>query len=132
MLRCLSVGLVIEFLLFAASAVAGDLVLQTVPESGVLGVSAPVVWQIEWNGGDAPRDVRYTLERGGRTEIAHGTLELVDGRAELKASLDLPGTLLAHFAAKTSDGKEHKATGGAIVARNPAANGAIAQISILK
>ena len=58
--------------------------------------------------------IRSNGAGGPRSATARS--KLVDGRAELKASLDVPGTLLAHFAATSADGKEHKATGGAIVA----------------
>jgi cephalosporin-C deacetylase-like acetyl esterase len=103
-------------LIAATAALADELVVRPKPASGVLEVAQPIVWRIEWRGDDPPQEVRYTLERGGRTEIKHGTLPLVDGRAKLKASLDNPGTLLAHFAANSADGKEHNALGGAIVA----------------
>ena len=90
--------------------------MRTEPASGVVNVSEPVVWQVEWKGDDWPLEVQYLLERGRQVEVASGTLSLVDGRAEMKSSLDKPGTLLAHFAAKSAAGKEEKALGGAIVA----------------
>lgn len=100
----------------ASWCVAQDLAIRPQPASGVLKIGQPVVWQIEWKGAESPAEVRYTIERGGRTEIDHGMLKLLDGRAELKASLDVPGTLLAIFSATSADGKKHVARGGAIVA----------------
>lgn len=103
--------------LFAATIAAADgLVVTTEPASGVVDVAKPIVWQLEWQGDAAPGEVNYQLQRGGMSEIKHGTLKLVDGRAELKASLDAPGTLLAHFSAKPASGEEQEALGGAIVA----------------
>jgi cephalosporin-C deacetylase-like acetyl esterase len=96
--------------------VAAELVVRPQPEDGVLTIGQPIVWQVDWKGAEPPDEVRYTLERGGRTEIDHGTLKLVDGRAELTASLDGPGTLLAIFSAASADGKQHTARGGAIIA----------------
>jgi cephalosporin-C deacetylase-like acetyl esterase len=103
-------------LLSALPTAAADLVVRPQPASGVLEIGQPVVWHVEWKVAEPPAEIRYTLERGGWTEINHGSLELVDGHAELKASLDTPGTLLAIFSATSADGKKHTARGGAIVA----------------
>ena len=95
---------------------ADELVVRPQPADGVLKISQPVVWQVEWKGAEPPSEVRYTLELGGRTEIDHDTFKLVEGRAEVEVSLIKPGALLATFAATSADGKEHTARGGAIVA----------------
>ena len=102
--------------LSVTSTLADELIVHSQPAGGVLEVGQPVVWQLEWKGEKPPSHISYLLKRGGRTEIDHGTLDLVDGRGELKASLDTPGSLLAIFRATASDGKERVVHGGAIVA----------------
>ena len=75
-----------------------------------------IEWQIEWDGAKPASQADYSIKNGGRTEIDHGMLTLVDGRARLNASLDVPGTLLVEVRVRSADGKEHIARGGAIVA----------------
>ena len=98
------------------SIVADELVVRPQPAAGVYELGQPIEWQVEWKGGEPPAEVHYSILRGGLTEIAQGTLKLVDGRASLKTSLDKPGTLLVKFTTTSADGKKHKARGGAVVA----------------
>lgn len=113
LVRCCSVA---SWFVLAAAALAGKLVVQPEPASGVVGVGEPVVWHVEWRGDDPPAEVRYKVELGFRTELGIGTLPLDDGRCELKASLSRPGSLLAHFSAKPASGEEQQAMGGVIIA----------------
>ena len=99
----------------ARGSVAEELVARSQPTTGVLEVAQPITWQIKWTGDKPPEQIRYRLEHGGRTEIEKGSLQVRDGHAELTASLDISGSLLAHFAAAAVDGQEHRAIGGAIV-----------------
>ena len=94
---------------------AAELIVRPEPADGVLKIGQPIVWHVEWKGAEPAHEIRFTLKRGGRTEIDHGMLTLVDGRAELKASLDTPGALLAIFSATSADGEKLIARGGAIV-----------------
>ncbi len=103
-------------LVASGSTIAEDLNVRSELADGVLKIGQPIAWQVEWKGAEPPKEVQYTIKRGGRTEISHGALKLVDGLAELKASLATPGTLLALFTATSADGKEHTVRGGAIVA----------------
>jgi cephalosporin-C deacetylase-like acetyl esterase len=117
---CKSVRLLAAFLTVALVAhgltLAAELVVRPQPETGVVKVSQPVAWHVEWTGAEPPKEVRYTLKLGGRTEIDHDTFVLVEGHVDVEVSLIKPGALLATFLATSADGKEHVARGGAIVA----------------
>ncbi len=105
-------------LAFALSSLASADELTARPQSttGVFAVYEPIEWRIEWLGSQPLQEVSYSVSQGGRTEVVQGKLKLVDGRTELKSSLDRPGGLLAIFSAQSADGKVHTARGGAIVA----------------
>jgi cephalosporin-C deacetylase-like acetyl esterase len=98
------------------STIAAELIVRPEPADGVLAIGQPVVWHVEWTGAEPLAEVHYAIKRGGRTEISHGELKLVEGRTELTASLDKPGTLLAIFSATSTEGEKIVARGGAIVA----------------
>ncbi len=119
MMRLARYSIVVGCIFIVADAswcAAQELVVRPQPSAAVLEIGQPVVWQVEWKGAESPVEIGYTIERGGRTEINHGSLTLVDSHAELQASLDTPGTLLAIFSATSADGKKHIGRGGAIVA----------------
>jgi len=116
MKRNCSILITVWLLFLTQLCCADELVVRPQPPNGVVAIDQQVVWHVEWVGAEPPPEVDYTLKRGGRTEIDHGVLRLADGRAELTASLDRPGALLATLTAKSADGSEHVARGGAIVA----------------
>jgi cephalosporin-C deacetylase len=82
---------------------------------GIYQVGETIRWQITGDGGAAGA-ARYTLLRGGLTELSKGTLPLIDGAATFEASLDKPGALLLEVTTVDGEGKEHHALGGAVVA----------------
>src|SRR4051794_11067871 len=82
---------------------------------GVYQVGQPIHWRVEWKGDSpAPASASYTLKRGGLTNAGSGSVELAQGQATIDAGLDKPGTLLAEVKAKSADGKDHRALGGAV------------------
>lgn len=83
---------------------------------GIYQIGQPVSWRVEANGFGPKAEALYTIKRGGLTETGHGTLNLSDGKAEVTASLDVPGALLLEVNILSPDGKEHRALGGAVVA----------------
>jgi cephalosporin-C deacetylase-like acetyl esterase len=94
---------------------------------GVYDVGQTIRWSVEWDdgggeGGGATTQpttapsVQYVVKRGGLTEVGKGTLTLTGGAAVIEARLDEPGTLLLTVTAKTADGKDRKAVGGAVAA----------------
>jgi hypothetical protein len=100
----------------SARAGADELLVRPHPSKGVLEIGQRIVWRLQWQGSKPPKEVHYQLKRGGKTEIRQGTLELVEGEAELTASLDTPGALLALFSATSAAGEKVLGRGGAIVA----------------
>src|SRR3954451_10802318 len=100
-----------------SSGLAASEPLQVTPDhaDGVYQVGQAVHWRVEWKGDSpAPASINFTLKRGGLTNVGSGSLELAQGQATIDATLDQPGTLLAEVKAKSSDGKDHRALGGAV------------------
>ncbi len=71
-----------------ASAAAADLRVAGSHADGFYAVGEPAVWTVAGTG-----TVDYVVERGGRTEVARGTLDL-SKPATVTATLDAPGALL--------------------------------------
>ncbi|TWT88720.1 Acetyl esterase Axe7A precursor [Pseudobythopirellula maris] len=97
--------------------------IDVVPDhaDGQYAVGETITWRLNYNaeesGRPAPAELRYTLKRGGRTEIGSGVIQLDDGAAQWTATLDAPGALLAEFVAPGDDeSKRLQAFGGAVVA----------------
>lgn len=98
-----------------------DPVVQIAPdvESGVYEPGKPVTWTITVKAGTEPGagKVSYVVRPGGAGESAKGDLDLVDGKAQVKASRDNPGTLLLEVKHRPAGGdKDIVARGGAAYA----------------
>ncbi|HLY10164.1 MAG TPA: acetylxylan esterase [Planctomycetota bacterium] len=65
-------------------------------DSGIYEPGKPVTWSIQVRTGADPGagKVSYVVRPGGAGESAKGELDLVDGKAQVRASRDNPGTLL--------------------------------------
>jgi cephalosporin-C deacetylase-like acetyl esterase len=95
--------------------------LQIVPdaETGIYQPGQTVTWSIAFADGDTPLagTFEYSVRRGGLAEMANGTQDLVDGKAQIAASRDDPGTLLLTVKFKPDgEQKEIVAYGGAAFA----------------
>ena len=83
---------------------------------GVYRVGETVRWMVEWPDEQrAAPAARYTVKRGGRTEIASGEITFVDRQALLEAKLDQPDTLLLEVSWRDGD-KDETALAGAVCA----------------
>lgn len=110
-------GLLAVGMLFVVSArAAPELVLAPQNETGVYQPS-DLAWKISVRGAgaEAIKEAGYAIKRGGATPAGQGTVFFNNGGATLAASLKEPGALLAEVTAKTADGKDLKALGGAVV-----------------
>lgn len=104
--------------LLLATTAAPDLVVTPQNGTGVYALQEPVAWNlaVRGAGADAIQSATYVLKLGGATAAGHGTIQFKHGSATLPAMLPAPGSVLAEISAKTSDGREIKALGGAVVA----------------
>jgi cephalosporin-C deacetylase-like acetyl esterase len=93
-----------------------DLVVTPEKASGIYEPGEKIRWRIEWKGDEPVTSADYTLKEGQIKTLSDGTVPLEAGVGTLEASLDKPGSLLAEIKVKTTDGKERKAYGGALVA----------------
>jgi len=116
--RALVLVLVVVFLAACANlARAQQLTVTPDHADGVYGVGQTVRWRVQWDGGGAPTTpAQYVVKKGGLTDADQGTLTFADGAATVEARLDEPGTLLLVVRAKSADGKDRKAVGGAVAA----------------
>ncbi|MCX7010096.1 MAG: acetylxylan esterase [Kiritimatiellaeota bacterium] len=108
---------VIANLLFATSVLAApELAITPQNDTGVYQPS-DLAWKISVHGAgaEAIKEASYSIKRGGATPAGQGTVFFNNGSAVLTASLKEPGALLAEITAKTAEGKELKALGGAVV-----------------
>src|SRR4051812_39426810 len=96
-------------LLCFATATADPVVLVAPDvESGVYEPGKPVTWSVQVKAGDGAGagKVTYVVRPGGAGESAKGEVELVDGKASVKASRETPGTLLVEVHYKPEGGKD--------------------------
>ena len=111
------------FLSWAAVAVlaanfcqAQQLVVAPDRASGVYQVGDAVHWRVEWKDKTNPPPVHYRLLKGQLTEAGQGDINFTNNAAGLEAKLDAPGTMLVVATWKTAEGREGRATAGAVAA----------------
>src|SRR5947209_7190807 len=110
------------FLLFATafvcsvSAFAQEITVTPAKTGGVYAVGEKAVWHVGVTGEGASGidKIRFVVKKGGLTEIKRGELTLINGAADLDASLDAPGSLLAEFTATPAGQKQIKNLAGAV------------------
>jgi hypothetical protein len=103
-------------LLAAALCQAQQLVVAPDRAGGVYQVGDTVHWRIEWKGQADPPPVHYRMLKGQLTEAGQGDISFTQKAAGLETRLDAPGAMLAVFTWKTAEGKEARATAGAVAA----------------
>lgn len=91
---------------------AQEIVVTADKPSGVYAVGETARWHVEVKGADA-KELTYALKKGGLTVTKGGTLALTNGAADLEASLDEPGSILAELKGKLGE-KDVKGLGGAV------------------
>ena len=102
-------------LLATAALAAPELSLTPQNNTGVYRLGEPVGWKL--TAGATPiKEAAYVLKRGGATPVGQGTVPFNNGKAALTATLQEPGAILAEVTARTADGKQLKALGGAVIA----------------
>jgi cephalosporin-C deacetylase-like acetyl esterase len=92
-----------------------DLVVKPEKADGIYQIGETIRWRIEWKGEEPIAEARYTLKRGGMTELGKGAVPLTDNVGVLETTFDKPGALLAEVKVKLADNRERKAAGGALV-----------------
>src|SRR5580765_379926 len=88
-------------------------------ESGIYEPGKPATWSIQVKTGAEPGagKVSYVVRPGGAGESAKGELDLVDGKAQVSASRETPGTLLLEVKYRPAGAdKDVVARGGAAFA----------------
>jgi len=111
--------------LLAGAAHAQRLVATADHPDGVYRAGETVRWQIRWEGTTPPpASVEYAVKKGGLTELTKGTLTLTDGKAEVAATFDAPGTLLLALSGKTEQGMAVRGRGGAVASPEKIASSA--------
>lgn len=88
-------------------------------ESGIYEPGKPVHWSIQVKTGTEPAagKISYVVRPGGAGELAKGELDLQDGKAQVTASRDTPGTLLLEVKYRPLGAeKDQVARGGAAFA----------------
>ena len=84
---------------------------------GVYQLNETATWAVEWDGEGLPPSTRYTLKRGGLTEVAAGDIEFEDGKASLEYTFEAPGTMLVETRWEPAEGgRARRAIGGAVAA----------------
>ncbi len=113
----------IAFFALCLAAGTAETTVQVSPdvESGIYDPGKPVTWTIEVRGGggvDHGRGkVSYVVRPGGAGESAKGELELKDGRAQVSATRETPGTLLLEVKVRPEGAdKDVVGRGGAVFA----------------
>jgi cephalosporin-C deacetylase-like acetyl esterase len=103
--------------LCAAVGHAQTLEIDAVRPGGTYKIGDIVTWRVRVVGERAAEfsRVRYVLKRDTLTEIGKGELVLTGGTAELTATLDRPGTVLAELSATAPDGTTVRNEAGAAV-----------------
>lgn len=81
--------------------------------TGIYRVGQPIVWSVDWHGGDAPPAATYTVLAGQVKSIASGAVQWAGNHAVVESKLDQPDTMLLKIDLP-NDVKP--ALGGAIVA----------------
>lgn len=109
------------YVLLCAALVSAAPKIEVTPDSaaGVYELDQKVTWSIRIadEGASLEGKLDYTIKSGGLTEIAQGTLDLNEGRAQVSGSRSNPGTLLLTLRYKPKDSdKELTALGGAVIA----------------
>jgi cephalosporin-C deacetylase len=108
-------------LALAATVSSADPALQVTPdvESGVYEPGKPATWNVAAKSGAEPGagKITYVVRPGGTGEAAKGEVELKDGKAQVTATRETPGTLLVEIkwraAGAANDSVSH---GGAVFA----------------
>lgn len=103
-------------LLAAGVAYAQQLVAAPDRAGGVYQVGDTVHWQVEWRGESNPPPARYRLLKGQLTDAGQGELSFTGKTAGLDSRFDAPGAVLVEVKWQTAEGREGRATAGAVVA----------------
>lgn len=109
------------FTLFCTSALFAAPKVSVTPDvaTAIYELGQQVTWTVEAtsDGAHLPGKITYSVRKGGLTEIAQGSLDLVDGKTVVSASRDDAGTLLVTIKFKPAGAdKELVAVGGAAFA----------------
>lgn len=114
--RLLGILLVVPWAALAASA--PELVVTPQKPHAIYQPGEKIEWRVTLRGTNSAslHDGAFVLKKGGAAVIGQGKLEFTGGETTVSASLGEPGTILAEISAKTADGQEFKALGGAAVA----------------
>ncbi|MCX7044385.1 MAG: acetylxylan esterase [Candidatus Sumerlaeota bacterium] len=117
MIQCVSRSLcVVAFsLLLAAASLAQELLVAPENGKGVYQPGQTIRWTMQVKGAAEVSEAAYVIKKGGISELAKGKAALTDSKGMIEAKLDEPGWLLAEVTIKTTDGKQLKAAGGALV-----------------
>ena len=108
-----SLGSFVVLLGIAAAACGQELIVLPGNGQGVYKAGETATWKIEAKGVDA-KEASFVVKQGGMKEIRKDKVPLVDGKAQLEATLDAPGWLLAEVTVKRADGSNLKTLGGAL------------------
>jgi len=95
---------------------AQQLVMTADRASSIYQVGDTVHWRVEWRDPTVPPPVHYQVLKGQLAEAGQGDLRFSNKTAGLDSRFDAPGTILVVATWKTAEGKEGRATAGAVAA----------------
>ena len=84
--------------------------------NGLYQAGDTVHWRVDWKGEGSPPPAHYRFLKGGLTGAGEGELEFSNNVAGLETRFDAPGTMLVEVQCQPDEGREHRATGGAVAA----------------
>lgn len=109
--------LLLSTVVCAVTAGAQRLTVTPDHADGVYQIGQTVRWRVQWEGGGPPpAEVRYVVKKGGLTELKSGSIALKAGLGAVEANLDGPGSLLLELKTRSTDTRERRTLGGAVVA----------------
>lgn len=111
-----SIPFVVVVLAAANFCFAQQMVVAPDKSNGVYQVGETVRWQVEWKGDSNAPAARYKLLKGGLTGAGEGDLSFSNNIAQVETKFDAPGTMLVEVKWKPEEGRERRATGGAVAA----------------
>lgn len=103
-------------LVLLCSTIHAEIIVTPDKPDGVYQVGETIRWHIQCKDQTAASEAGFLLKAGAFTEVKNGSLTFNAGAADVEAKLDAPGTLLLEVHAKSADGKEQTALGGAVAA----------------
>lgn len=110
----LALGVIAFLPLLILPARSQELKVAPANKTGVYGPGREIRWSVDVKGADIS-EAAYVLKSGGMAEIAKGTIQFKDGKAEILSKLEEPGWILAEVSIQSTNNKTIKAIGGAIV-----------------